>query len=344
MEGTIYLISGTIVLLLVFYDFFYTTLSASGAAFITKGTSVFLHHLLKLSAKVFGRKAFSISGVWVNLPMLFLWLLLFWVGLFLVFSYNPEGVVSSSGKVASDVERFYFTGYVISTLGLGNFKPITPLFEILTSSFSLLGFIIITTSMTYFISVSSAVIEKRNISLLIRNLGKSPQEVIQNLLNMKESLRVQQFTTLQQMIDRHSNNHQSYPVIHFYNTPKKDSSLSINLAVMDEALSILLHSDKLKDIHTEVQPLRKAITNFFDHVQEKYKVKAKSAPTLRWQELDLPEHVLENGSSDQSELDSRRKVLTGLLKGENWSWKEFIRSQPLKKKNSKRLITVIFVP
>lgn len=53
----------------------------------------------------------------------------FWVGLYLVFAYNPEGVVDSSGKVASEVERFYFTGYVISPLGLGNFKPITLLFD-----------------------------------------------------------------------------------------------------------------------------------------------------------------------------------------------------------------------
>lgn len=321
-ETTYYLIGGIIILLLVFYDFFYTTLSASGAAFITKSFSVILHRFLQAVAKAFGRKVFSFSGVWINLPMLILWLLLFWVGLYLVFSYNPEGVVNSSGKVASDVERFYFTGYVISTLGLGNFKPITPLFEILTSSFSLLGFIIITTSMTYFISVSSAVIEKRSVSLLIRNLGKSPQEVVQNLLEMTSPQRGQQFMSLQQLIDRHSNNHQSYPVIHFYNTPKKDSSLSVNLAVMDEALSILLLSDKLMDIHTEVQPLRKSITNFLDHVQEKYKVKATSAPLFRWQEMELPEHVLERGDSNQSGLDSRRKIISGLLKGENWSWKE----------------------
>ena len=322
MEATLYLVLGILILLVTFYDFFYTTLSASGAAFITKYFSMFLHRFLLGTAKILGRKVFSLSGVWINLPMLFLWLLLFWIGLFFVFSYNPEGIVSSTGKVASAVERFYFTGYVFSTMGLGNFKPITPFFEVLTSIFSFLGFIVITTSMTYFISVSSAVIEKRSISLLIRNIGKNPQEVLDNLLETKPPLRGQQFSTLQQFIDKHSNNHQSFPVIHFYNTPKLDSSLSINLTVMDEALSIILNSEKLNELHSEIQPLRKSITNFLDHVQEKFNIKLDSAPTVKWQDLNLTSDVLQEGEFSQNELASRRKILGGLLKGENYGWKE----------------------
>ena len=322
MEATLYLVLGIIILLVTFYDFFYTTLSASGAAFVTKYVSIFLHRVLLAASKLFGRKVFSLSGVWINLPMLFLWLLLFWIGLFLVFSYNPEGVVSSSGKIASAVERFYFTGYIFSTMGLGNFKPVTPFFEVLTSTFSFLGFIVITTSMTYFISVSSAVIEKRSISLLIRNIGKNPPEVVNNLLETKAPLRGQQFSTLQQFIDKHSNNHQSFPVIHFYNTPKLDSSLSVNLTVMDEALSIILNSEKLKEIHSEIQPLRKSITNFLDHVQEKFNIKRNSAPTIRWQDLKLSNNLLQEGEFTQSDLATRRKILGGLLKGENYGWKE----------------------
>ncbi len=322
MEEALYLIAGIVLLLIVFYDFFYTTLSASGAALLTKYFSMFLHRVLLRTAKIFGRKAFSLSGVWINLPMLFLWLLLIWIGLFLVFSYNPAGVVSSSGVMASAVERFYFTGYVISTLGLGNFKPITPFFEILTSSFSLLGFIIITTSMTYFISVSSAVIEKRSVSLLIRNLGRSPQEVLENLVSMKAPLRGLQFSSLQQKIDKHSNSHQSYSVIHFYNTPKLDSSFSVNLAIMDEVISMILQSDELKEMHSEVNSLRNSITSFLENVQEKYSIKNDFAPYFRWKDMELPPKVLIDGKYDQKDLAYRRKILGGLLQGENWGWKE----------------------
>lgn len=331
MGENVYLIIGIVLLLITFYDFFFTTLSASGAAFITKNFSIFLHKSMLAAARIFGRKLFNFSGVWINLPMLFLWLLLFWTGLFLVFSFHPEGVVSSSGKVASAVERFYFSGYVLSTLGLGNFKPVTPFFEILTSAFSLLGFVVITTSMTYFISVSSAVIQKRSIGLLIRQLGDTPQEVLNKLLNMKATSRVQQFDSLQQMINNHSNSHHSYPVIHFYNTPEKSSSFSVNLAIMDEAISILLQSDQLQEIHTEVDSLRKSITNFLEHVQGKYDLKIQSSPIFRWKELKLPENIFNTGAS-QSHLTERRKIIGGLLKGENWGWKEVYPESVIEKK------------
>ncbi len=164
--------------------------------------------------------------------------------------------------------------------------------------------------------------------------GLTPMQMgaLQNLLKMKVSLRGQQFISLQQMIDKHSNSHQSYPVIHFYNTQKKNTSLGVNIAIMDEAISIILLSDELKDIHIEVDSLRKSITNFLDHVQEKYKIKTESAPEFRWRDLKLPSKVLQEGEFTQKELASRRKILGGLLKGENWGWEEVYPKSAIGKK------------
>lgn len=322
MQENLYLIFGLILLLLVFTDFFYTTLSASGAAFLTKAATTVFHKFLLFFGKIFGRKVFNLSGLFINLPMLIIWLLLFWVGLFLVFSSKPEAIINSSGRIASSVERFYYTGYVISTLGLGNFKPTIPFFEIITSAFSLFGFVFITTSMTYLISVSSAVINKRIISLFVRNIGETPQELVQNLKNMKESLRQMQFNSLQELIDKHSNNHQTYPVIHFYHSQKKETSFGVNLTIMDEAISIILSTEKLKEMHSEVQPLRNSITNFLNYIDEKYGLGKSSVPDIDWGKLQLKEELLEDLSPYNLGLNSRRKVLGGLLKSEEWTWKE----------------------
>lgn len=147
----------------------------------------------------------------VNLAVLVVWLLLVWLGLFLVFSFHPEAIVNSKGSTASAVERLYFTGYVLSTLGVGNFQPITPFFEILTSLFSFFGFVFFTTSMTYHVSISSAVINKRSLALAIRDLGTSPDEVFIHLHNMDTSFCYQQLSNLQHMIDKHSTYYQAYP-------------------------------------------------------------------------------------------------------------------------------------
>ncbi|NJW55782.1 ion channel, partial [Salinimicrobium oceani] len=97
-------------------------------------------------SKFFGRKVFDYSGMIVNLAVLFVWILLVWLGLFLVYSYDPSAITNSDSRPANWVERLYYTGYVLSTLGLGNFKPTTPFFEILTSVFSFFGFIFFTSS------------------------------------------------------------------------------------------------------------------------------------------------------------------------------------------------------
>ena len=165
--------------------------------------------------KSLGRSVYKIHGLFVNLMVLAAWILLVWLGLFLVYSWNPEAVVNSEGRVANTVERLYFTGYVLSTLGIGNFMPITRLFEIITSLFSFFGFIFFTSSMTYFISVSSALVNKKTLAKSIYNLGKSPREIADKFVSLDTSYSYQQFLNLQEMVDKHSVNHHAYPVIHF---------------------------------------------------------------------------------------------------------------------------------
>ncbi|MGK7391743.1 MAG: hypothetical protein ACNS60_15430, partial [Candidatus Cyclobacteriaceae bacterium M2_1C_046] len=74
----IYLILGAIILLVVIYDFFYTTLSGSGAFFISKMVSGLAHRILLRLSKPFGRKIFSLSGMAVNLSVLVIWVILIW--------------------------------------------------------------------------------------------------------------------------------------------------------------------------------------------------------------------------------------------------------------------------
>ncbi len=127
--------------LLVIYDFFFTTLSGSGAGFISKFFSSIANKFIQLGVKFFGRGMYSFSGLIINLQILAVWLLMAWVGLFLVYSSNPEAIINSEGRVAQNLERLYFTGYTLSTLGMGDFKPTKASFQILTSYFSFFGFI-----------------------------------------------------------------------------------------------------------------------------------------------------------------------------------------------------------
>jgi hypothetical protein len=314
------LILGFIVLLIAIHDFFYTTLSASGAGFVSENVAILSDSIIQFCVRTFGRKVYNYHGLFVNLMILFVWLLLIWLGLFLVYSSNPEAITNSSGRAAYNWERLYFTGYTLSTLGMGNFKPTSPFFELVTSCFSFFGFIFFTSSMTYFLSVSSAVVRKRTLAKGICNLGNNPQAVAKKILALDSSYSYQQIHDLQEKVDQHSVSHQAYPVVHFYSRSEEKDSFSINITRLDEALSILFYSDKGQNLQEELELLRSSISNFLQNLDKNF---SRSLPKVKDFQSgeDLPEGLTARNSQ---ELVERRRILESLLKSEGFSWRQVV--------------------
>jgi hypothetical protein len=323
MAETIYLLIGIIILSLVMYDFFFTTLSGSGAGILTRSVAFNAHKMVRNLHGVFGRSVFNFSGLLVNLSVLFVWIMLVWIGLFLVFSYDPDGMTNDSGRVANWVERLYYTGYTLSTLGVGNFKTTTEFFEIITSLFSFFGFIFFTSSMTYLISVSSAVINKRTLSRSIQNLGKDPQQIAEKLMNLDSSYSMQQILNFQEMIDRHAVNHQAYPVVHFFSHKRQDVCLGLNLTRLDEAVNILLSNPSAGKIKQELAPLRSSLSHFIQHLNQNY---SRSLPK---NEDGKPIKVLPYKVTNltKKELSNRRIILGGILRNEGFEWEDVMEGR-----------------
>lgn len=316
MMNVLVLSIGLLLLIFVICDFFFTTLSGSGAGLISKPIASLSYRATRASSKMFGRKVFDYSGMIVNLGVLFVWILLVWFGLFLVYSYDVSAITNSNSRPANWVERLYFTGYVLSTLGLGNFKPTSPFFEIITSVFSFFGFIFFTSSMTYLISISSAVIRKRTLSRTIFNLGKSPAAMVSEIKKLDRTFTDQQSLRLQEEIDKHLVSHQAYPVVHFFSHKNPDNCFNLNFVRLDEALSILLDQKSSDESGSwgkeELQQLRSTMTHLLIHLKENFSASLpKSALT----------DIKRNEPIDYSDLTQRRKVLAAMLQSEGFSWK-----------------------
>lgn len=313
----IFLIVGSFILLFTIHDFFSTTLSASGAGFLSKSVSIVADRIIQLFARICGRKTYEYHGLFVNLAILLSWLLLIWAGLYLVYSSNPEAISNSSGRPANHWERLYFTGYTLSTLGMGNFKPTTAFFELVTSCFSFFGFIFFTSSMTYFLSVSSAVVKKRTLAKSIHNLGSSPQRIAKKLLAIDASYTYQQLQVLQEMVDSHSVSHQAYPVVHFYSRSEGKDSFSLNITKLDEALTFLLDSNRGENLREELEILRSSLSNFLENIDKNF---SRSLPQVERSphSKELPEGM---ASRNSQELDERRNVLEKLLRSEGFEWR-----------------------
>ena len=255
--------------------------------------------------------------------ILFTWLLLIWVGLFLVYTSNPEGITNSSGRVANHWERLYFTSYTLSTLGMGDFTPTTEIFELVTGAFSFFGFIFFTSSMTYFLSVSSALVNKRTLAKSIYHLGKTPQEIAKNILSLDSSFSYQQISELQTLIDKHSVNHHAYPVVHFYRQSKKRDSFNINIARLDEAITILLYSEEENNYRKELEVLRSSLSDFLEDMEKNF------ASNLLTSNLLIGENTGDSynfpslrSKEVEKELRKRRNMVEALLKSENYIWED----------------------
>lgn len=321
MENTILLLVGVTILVLVLFDFFYTTLSGSGLGLISKIVAVSAEKLVKFLVKIMGRNILKLSGLTVNLSMLFIWIILTWVGLFLVYSSNPEAIVNAQGDTADVWERLYFTGYIISTLGMGNFYPTTPFFEILTNCFAFLGFILFTSSMTYFISVASALVQKRTLIKTIHGLGTNPQAISEKLNSFSSSYSYQQLLNLQEMVDQHAVNHHAYPVVHFYTRPEPKDCLSLNMARLDEALSILIGSENKSKFQKELQPLRSAIYTFLQNLDSNF---SRSMPKVK-NPVQASYFGYHQSIKNDEEQKDRRRILERLLKSEGLKWSDVVQ-------------------
>lgn len=130
---------------------------------VTHGIWRFILYLGKTNNS---KKPLKLIGVFILLCTLILWLLLLWIGLCMMLMSEERSIVTSTKEETADVlDKVYYSGYVLSTMGNGDFKPADQFWQIVTSLFSFAGFVFITTTISYFVSVSSAIINKRTLSL-----------------------------------------------------------------------------------------------------------------------------------------------------------------------------------
>ena len=326
------LLAGILIVVLTVYDFFSTTLSSNGAGFMTHRVSHLIwQSFLRVSRLSDSPPVLKSAGISVILTLIILWLGLLWLGLFLILLGDYDSVVTAAkGLPASALDKLYYSGYVLSTMGNGDFKPGSTRWQLVTAVFSFAGFIFITTAMTYVISVASAIIDKRSLSLFIANMGDSPQELLTNAWD-GESLSglTSVATELRQMINRHVQNHRSYSTLHFFHSGRKRSSIAINIVKLDEALSIalLLFDPGIEKDQRALRPLRNALSMYLDTLDKTFVQSAQEIdvlPDLSDLKGEQMEVLTDSAAIKEkwSELTPRRKLLAGFLYNNGWNWED----------------------
>lgn len=321
------LIAGIIILIVTVYDIAYTTFSPSGAGFFTNIITKGFYNLFRnLVLKTKFDKSFEHAGIMVIGLVLAFWYLLIWAGSALIFCSDPFSIVNGTTKLPADTyEKIYYTGFTLSTLGVGDYNANSDGWRIFTVFLSLSGFVLITTGISYMVPVLSAVVSKRKLATYIAMLGTNPQDILLKQWNTKEENFGElstYFSNLVEMLIQHSQQMLAYPVIYCFDTANPKKAAALNISKLDEVLSILLISipPDQRPSDQSIYPLREAITDYLN-IQKNYFIKLKPVephpPDLsRLQQAGIPLLHHDNIHQQYDELSNRRKLLGAILKNQ----------------------------
>lgn len=322
----LYLIVGMVIITFTLTDFIWTTLWVDGGAGPLTRTLTTAYWTLHKQASRNHSTLMSLAGPMILVFTLATWIFLLWAGWTFIFASSGMIVDTKDGGPLSWLEYAYFAGYLIFTLGNGEFAPDDGIWQIVTIFATGTGMLFITFGVTYLLQVLSAVSEKRSLASSISGIAKDPASFVNASWNGKN------FDNLDLLLDTFANElshsvsqYNAYPVLHYYRSSTHDRSLPVNIVVLDESLTFLQYG-----IPNEIQPntllmqeLSSTITSYLDTLHSSsIDASAVLPPHQVLATLDkaIPTVEPESYATAIESLEWRRRKLLGLLEmtGEQW--------------------------
>ena len=323
-----YFIVGVLILTLTVVDFLWTTLWVNGGAGpvskrVVQGTWKALKTLGRVRPRVL-----SISGPLTLTLTLLVWVLLLWTGWTFIFA-GGETVLTDTRNNApiSWVERIYYAGYLIFTLGNGDFSPHGGFWQIMTAVATANGMLFITLGATYVLSVLSAVSQQRALADSVTGMGMTSDALVQKAWNGKDLHDIDLFlSTTSSMLNQLTAQHKAYPILHFYHSENKKKAAPVAIAILDDALSILKEGteEQVRPNQFLVEEARSSITSYLNTLIPSIISPAAAVPPLpalkKLREAGIPAVTDEEFTEAMSAHAERRRELLGIVESDIREW------------------------
>lgn len=236
-----YLGTGVAVLAVTVGDLVWTTLWVEGGAGpVTRRLMRWTWRGLRRAAG--GRPLLlSLVGPLVLLLTISTWFALMWTGWTLVFASAERALVDTLNRgPISWVDRAYFTGYTLFTLGNGDFVPQDGVWQLATALATGGGMLFVTLSVTYVLSVLDAVSQKRAFASGVTGLGTDSEAVVRTGWNGDGFASLDlPLNTLVEQLNTLAANHKAYPILHYFHSGDIEEAAPVGIAVLDEVLTTL---------------------------------------------------------------------------------------------------------
>ncbi|WP_221090426.1 potassium channel family protein [Deinococcus aquaedulcis] len=325
-------VPGTFLVLAVLVDLLVTCIQA-GEGRLNRTVQRTLYGILSALARVL-RQRWPL--VWSTpvliMGTLLVWTVLTWLGWTLIFWSQPGALIrSDTGQPAAFWATFYFVGYTLSTLGLGEIVAHEPLWRILTDVAAISGFFLLTFAITFIVPVAQARADRRELALALHRAGPGAQGLILTALDDHDrglhSLTVDLHTVLNRVDAAHLNT----PYLHRLHDHERQDALDLHLPALGEALLILQGALQGECPHG----LRRALASV-DSLSQTFHATHGGAlpPPPPWPDLTLLRAAglpLKSDSELRAFLDTHRDLrrrLRAMSAAGLWTWDEV--AQPAK--------------
>lgn len=317
---TVQIVIGLAIIVFTYLDFFHTTLSGNGFGIFSRIVNQILNRIVIQNRS---RRIFKFSGLTHLLVTTFLWMLLLFLGVYVIFSSGEEMVVhGTTGLPATHPERFYYTGYVLSTLGIGDFVPGNDTSRILTGILSFSGFILITTGLTYLLSVINAVLSKKELSFFIASIGDDVEEMHSYFKNQDAlSSFISDAGELRQGILKNASSYLAFPMVNYFLTKNHKAAVILQLARLYEVLMVIRldwepHCIQYNKLTSTISAIEKYL---------ELGLEEPSAGDYRPEKLITLRSFWRKYGYYYREKESIDKQFTSSLQYAGWNWEEVYR-------------------
>lgn len=329
-------VSGVLILITVLGDVVKTTLSAKGSGVIS-GT---VANTLWSAALAFHRRRtshelLSFMGTFILVAIIGVWTFLLWVGWSLFFSADPGSTVwASDSRPTTTLETFYFIGYTLITLGSGEIRPQGPFWQLATLAATTTGFVVLTLSITFLLSILPAVAAKRQAASYITSLGLEPEDIILNHWNDEDcTALLDHLPNLATSLSALIQTYQAFPVIHYFHSTNPHTAFPLRLAALSDALGYLSHgvsgrqetAARLRPLQVLVADLLSALEDGFIDSSDDAPPPPSLTPLIRNGIATVPQKAFDKAASVHLE---RRKLLLGFIEKDGWQWEDIQKGAP----------------
>lgn len=322
------LVFGVFLIAIIMADALRSTLTTEGGGVLTRHLAKAQHGLMLWLARATGSRApLAMSGAAAIASITLTWILGLWLGWFLVFDALPGAVVNAQSKLPADfIGKVYFVGFTLSTLGVGDLAPSGGPAKILTPVAAFNGLLLTTLAITYAVPLVSGAVQKRHFAYSVSSLGTDPVAFVRNAWNGRnfnalESLLPDLSSELLQLTEQRL----AYPILDSFQTRERGGSLILQIAVLDDALSLLSYglAASQRPDPVVVNKVRSAIQHYLTRAVGDADVRTETPPLPDIQRLSGTglEVAAENAyAAELVSLAPHRRGLKQALECEGWDW------------------------